>query len=137
MSREFPWTGILILAVIAAVYYYQAALTEWIKRILPSTDAVAATKGEVSYSTSKPISPEYLTIPIAKSEPDVSEGELPTGFSGKIPLCPSMVAVPRYAGDDQLCCQCPGGWLHCGSASNMKTQMSGQSGASWQAICNL
>lgn len=83
--------------------------------------------------------PEYVyntQIPVVPSEPGVSEG-IPIPTNPAIPLCPDMTVYPRYEGDDQKCCQCPNGALHCGSAWNMDQQMSGRAGASWQAICNL
>lgn len=76
----------------------------------------------------------HTVLPVTSSEPGVSEGTLPSDFSGGIPLCPSIVGVPRYPSDDQECCQCPGGWLHCGSAWNMETQVTQ---GLVLAVCNL
>jgi hypothetical protein len=66
----------------------------------------------------------HTVLPVTSSEPGVSEGILPPDFTGGIPLCPSIVGVHRYPSDDQECCQCPGGWLHCGTAYSMETQVS-------------
>jgi len=76
----------------------------------------------------------HTLIPVTSSEPGVSQGILPDDFTGGILLCPSLVAVTRYPSDDQLCCQCPGGWLHCGSATNMNVQVSQ---GLILAVCNL
>ena len=63
-------------------------------------------------------------IPVVPSEPDVSEG-IPIPGNPAIPLCPTLVDYPRFAGDTQLCCQCPRGQLQCGEPYSMNKLMLG------------
>jgi len=152
MSRDST-TGVLVIVglAIGAYYFWPDVLTgatsglrEWIKGLFPTPAANDATYGSTiptgGSSVSKPIPAEYTTIPVVPSEPDVSQGELPAGFESVIPLCPSLIPMPRYSADDQICCQCPSGQLQCGKPASMYELMQGTSTASaaWRhAFCGL
>ena len=152
MGRDST-TWILVLVGVAAVVFYfkpdilagiTSRLTDWVKSLFPAPAANDATYGSTTpsgeSSVSKPIPPEYTTIPVVPSEPDVSQGEVPAGFKSVIPLCPSLTPMPRYSGDDQVCCQCPTGQIQCGKPASMHELMQGTSTASaaWRhTFCGL